>query len=620
MDAVTLTAAERLLLTRVLDLRLSLSRKSTPMLQPLSFYSSELKGTKQIAGTLDAVATTGKLADDKTSRDRYFNSLSNQGLVDGSSLSPKLTPLADFYLSAWNTDKSDTFWRGAGGNAVELNVIRALVDQMRSGNLVSDVFKLVWFNAQTFFDNVPPPALAEVLPYPMRLLALFRINSHGWEIARYFRLSADERAQFDEAFAKVRPSDQWTPSKQIETAAAQYKDAARTIQADVRFRISGFLNAFDQLRTDLGADLPRLDRQLVLRSSTSAGAGAKKLGSNGGVSLGTGSLPHPHQLIVTGCPGSGKSYYVDQLIQSTGCTVFRTQFHPESSFFDFVGAYKPQPVYEAVDPAHQLEEGDGKRFGRGRPIIDYRFVPGPLTSGLAHALANPNENVVVLIEEINRGNAAAIFGDTLQLLDRDETGASRYGVTASPDIRSYFAGIGQPLETIRLPGNLYLWATMNSADQGVFPLDTAFRRRWNYVYKGYTEPCLYPEELARIRYADQVYPWDVFRRALNDKLVELGIHEDKLIGPYFLTSDQLRNPESILEKLFLYLWDDVLRFRQDSLFTKKSFSLVGALWTNGAGSPLQLTLSSPIAEPVVAEPGEEPFDSQSPSAGQVAQA
>jgi len=184
----------------------------------------------------------------------------------------------------------------------------------------------------------------------------------------------------------------------------------------------------------------------------------------------------------------------------------------------------------------------------------------------------------------------------LQLLDRDETGASRYQIEATLEQRAFFAALQLERDTIRLPPNLYLWATMNSADQGVFPLDTAFRRRWNYVYKGYTESCAYPPECALVRYGGRHYGWDAFRGAINDFLISVGIHEDKLIGPYFLTLPQLSDPNAILEKLFLYLWDDVLRFRQESLFIGKSFSAVGVGWANGHGEPLKLTIPEPVSE------------------------
>ncbi|APW41391.1 AAA family ATPase [Rhodoferax saidenbachensis] len=595
-----ITDEDRLALTKVLDFRTSLTRKNTPKLLPLSLYSSELKGREQIAGCLRDIRENRPLADTKSSRDRYFNSLSNQGLAQGTSSTPVLTDLSNYYLKPLDQGANSEFWKGDGGEAVELDVIRVLADRMRRGEEVGDFFKAAWYGAQTFFDYVPEEVLSSVLANKERLLDLFRINSNGWEIARYFLLTEQEREQFEAAFAKVQPTSDWSPTHPIEVGAAKYKDAANTIQSDARFRISGFLNAYNHLRKDLESNLPRLDRKLMVRVGAS--------GSGGG---GTPSRPlidtdinpatpldYPHQLIVTGCPGSGKSYHVNRITANADC-VIRTQFHPESSFFDFVGAYKPQPVYEPFNTAQPLEEGDGTVGKRGRPLIDYRFVPGPFMRGLTRALAHPEENVVVLIEELNRGNAAAILGDVLQLLDRSDDGWSRYPIEASPEQRAYFASIGLVLDSIRLPANFYLWATMNSADQGVFPLDTAFRRRWSYVYKGYTEPCAYAPEVAVIGYGGKRYDWDSFRGTVNDHLIEQGIHEDKLIGPYFLSELQLADPEAILQKLFLYLWDDVLRFRQDSLFLAKSFSAIAASWNSGAGTPLNLTLSAPLAEPAI---------------------
>jgi 5-methylcytosine-specific restriction enzyme B len=594
MAQLTLTAAEQLALSRVLELQLSVTRKGTPLLLPLSFYTSELKGTKQIAALLTAVRNGEPLSENEVSRARYFNTLSNQGLLHGTAASPVLTPTAQYYLQAVDAGADDEFWRGDGGNSVELEVIRILVEQMSGGTPVSDVAKAIWFNVQSFFDQMPPEEWDGVLSDRDRLLFLFRINSAGWEIARYFRLSTSQRGEFDKAFAKVLPSDEWSPKAPIDVAAAQYKDAAEVIQSDVRFRISGFTNAYRKLRDELGPELPRLDRLLEMKKGVQAVTPFGSLTAKNVTPSTATALTHPRQLIVTGCPGSGKSYYVGGLINSEKCAVFRTQFHPESSYFDFVGAYKPQPIYELPNESSPLQEGDGSKYSRGRPLIDYRFAPGPLMRALLYAYTRPAENVIVLIEELNRGNPAAILGDMLQLLDRDDTGKSRYSVIATPEIQSYFLMHGVSVESVYLPANLYMWATMNSADQGVFPLDSAFRRRWSYVYKGYTEPCLYPATSARITYGGQQYAWDDFRGAINQRLIDLGIHEDKLIGPYFLTVEQLASPTSVLEKLLLYLWDDVLRFRQDNIFVAKSFSLVASAWANGSGTPMSLTLPAPL--------------------------
>jgi 5-methylcytosine-specific restriction protein B len=399
---------------------------------------------------------------------------------------------------------------------------------------------------------------------------------------------------------KVPQTDSWSPAAPIEIAAAKYKDAGAVIQDDVRYRISGFLNAYAKLKAELGSNLPYFDRDYVLRANGGSDSGPDDIADKPLNVHPPTFLTHPHQLIVTGCPGSGKSYFVDQLLQAQPCKVFRTQFHPESSFFDFVGAYKPQPVYEAPDPATPLLQGDNSTFGRGRPLIDYRFVPGPLMQGVAYAYSHPGEHVIVLIDELNRGNAAAILGDILQLLDRDGSGFSRYAIKASQEIKSFFSDQGLTVDELRLPSNLYLWATMNSADQGVFPLDTAFRRRWSYVYKGYSEPCLYSDSTV-ITYGGESYQWDLFRSALNSKLIELGIHEDKLIGPYFLTEAQIADSKSVLEKLFLYIYDDVLRFRQDTFFVVKSFSLVADNWKAGMGKPLKIDLPMPISVPPLDE-------------------
>lgn len=592
---MALTTAERLALTKVLDYQVSQTRKRTPRLLPLSLYSSELKGREQIAGSLNNIRAGKPLSNNSISRERYFNSLSNQGLAEGSAAAPKLTALSKHYLDPYDVPVEKAFWQGDGGDKIEVEIVRDLAKKLASGETVADAFKIAWYGAQTFFDYVPESEVPNVLADREQLWLLFRLNSNGWEIGRYFQLSVAERKEFEAAFEKVSATGTSKTLDPIELAAGKYKEAAQSIQKDVRFRISGFLKAYDQLRSQLGADLPRLDRKLVVRVGAKGGAGTPSAPLVDQAEDETKLLQHPHQLIVTGCPGSGKSYYIDKIAAEADFLV-RTQFHPESSFFDFVGAYKPQPLYEQYDEGNPLLEGDGSVGKRGRPLIDYRFVPGPFIRGLTRALLNPGENVVVLIEELNRGNAAAILGDVLQLLDRGEDGSSRYEIEATAEQRAYFASVGVPIEAIKLPANFYIWATMNSADQGVFPLDTAFRRRWSYVYKGYTEPCQYPIELATILYGGVRYSWDSFRNAVNDHLIQHGIHEDKLIGPYFLTVSQLSDPGEILQKLFLYLWDDVLRFRQDSLFASKSFSGVITAWSAGAGAPLNMEMPAPIPE------------------------
>lgn len=365
-----LTDTDRLALTKVLDFKVLLTRKNTPKLLPLSLYSSELKGREQIAGCLMSIRDGKPLSETHRSRDRYFNSLSNQYLAQGSALVPELTTLSNYYLDAMERGVNGTFWQSNDGDDIEYKVIREIVHTMRQGTAVGGFFKAAWYGAQTFFDYVPDDELPGILADRDRLLFLFRINSNGWEIARYFQLSEQERKAFEEAFAKVRPSDAWSPKAPIEIAAAKYKDAAEQVQSDVRFRISAFLKAYDRLRTELGIGLPRLDRKLIVRIGTDLNGVTSPVLLINALTEPAAPLAHPHQLIITGCPGSGKSYYADRLIKEADY-VIRTQFHPESSFFDFVGAYKPQPVYEPINDKHPLEEGDGTVGKRGKPLIDY---------------------------------------------------------------------------------------------------------------------------------------------------------------------------------------------------------------------------------------------------------
>lgn len=238
--------------------------------------------------------------------------------------------------------------------------------------------------------------------------------------------------------------------------------------------------------------------------------------------------------IVFGAPGTGKSHRLKkdagQLIDRNGGTFERVTFHPDYTYSQFVGTYKP--------------------VSRGGDI-EYEFVPGPFMRIYAEALESgrgiaPKPHLL-LIEEINRAKVAAVFGDVFQLLDRDENGVSEYEIHASEDIRRYLADQlgGEPdnYKKIQLPDNMFIWATMNSADQGVFAMDTAFKRRWNFEYIGINEN----DKDIRCgvmlgEHSEAVFTdWNRLRRALNDKLAyEYKVNEDKLMGPYFLSKDVIR--------------------------------------------------------------------------------
>lgn len=263
---------------------------------------------------------------------------------------------------------------------------------------------------------------------------------------------------------------------------------------------------------------------------------------------------HPHNRIVYGAPGTGKSYLLKQQTDDFSSEqVERVTFHPEYTYFDFVGSYKPVMVEQ-----------------EGKEVIAYRFEAGPFAKILKKALAASGSKYLLVIEEINRARAAAVFGDLFQLLDRDSEGRSEYGITPARDLANYLTrdnedGDGVELEggKLYLPDNLYIWATMNSADQGVFPLDTAFKRRWSFEYipidnneDKITGPCS--------------AKWNEIRKHVNKLLQEAGINEDKQMGAFFLKGEELATERNFLnaikEKVIMYLYEDAARHQRGQIF------------------------------------------------------
>lgn len=300
-----------------------------------------------------------------------------------------------------------------------------------------------------------------------------------------------------------------------------------------------------------------------------------------------------YQRIFFGAPGTGKSYELNEEAKEYfGNNYERVTFHPNYMYGNFVGAFKPFPkVLQNSDGSIKKDED-----GNIQEKITYEYIPGVLMKQLVKALKNENENYLLLIEEINRANVAAVFGDIFQLLDRSGNGQSEYVIATSKELQEFlkkeFDGcqlsenvkqnLGDSYSRLYLPSNLYIWATMNSADQGVMPMDTAFRRRWEFRYLGIDEAAdSNKEKFNTYKFkinAAEIVNWDEFMRELNRKLSNLNIPEDKLIGPYFISKSVLEGAdldkltETIKNKVLMYLYEDAAKAYKPLLFAEGKYS------------------------------------------------
>ena len=272
--------------------------------------------------------------------------------------------------------------------------------------------------------------------------------------------------------------------------------------------------------------------------------------------------------IIFGAPGTGKSFQLKE--ESTKDSPFekieRVTFHPDYSYGQFVGNYKP------------VSDNEGR--------IRYEYVPGPFMRTLVKALESGKneesaEKFLLIVEEINRAKVAAVFGDMFQLLDRTDAGDSVYEIQASEDVRRYLArelgGTKENYTSIKIPNNMYIWATMNSADQGVFPMDTAFKRRWEFTYLSINanEKKIAIEDLPIINGDAKIIKWNILRKSINNMLLkECKVNEDKLLGPFFISGEVFENSTSNPDEFFnafnskvlMYLFEDAGKMHQKKLF------------------------------------------------------
>lgn len=259
---------------------------------------------------------------------------------------------------------------------------------------------------------------------------------------------------------------------------------------------------------------------------------------------------------------------------------------------------------DGTDTDNTVERNHGKAIrpylnlqpGNGGKEISYEYVPGPFMRIYTQAINHPEEKYLLLIEEINRANVAAVFGDVFQLLDR-KSGVSEYPIATSEDIKAFLMNNLECLkgkridefsdeesrlyQEMRIPNNMFIWATMNSADQGVFPMDTAFKRRWEFEYIGVDDGAKEVEKYI-IPIGDKEHrkyvKWNDLRERINDILVsdECKVNEDKLLGPFFISKNMLEsaceNEERFIKafesKVIMYLFEDAVKMRPKNIFKK----------------------------------------------------
>ena len=306
----------------------------------------------------------------------------------------------------------------------------------------------------------------------------------------------------------------------------------------------------------------------------------------------------PLQQIFYGAPGTGKSHAINEL--TAGKDVIRTTFHPDTDYSTFVGAYKPTtksvPVTTVIGTNAVPVIYNGKEMMEDKIVYEYvsqAFLQAYVAAWRKYCDVQEGEEPVdefLVIEEINRGNCAQIFGDLFQLLDRGDEGFSEYPIKADSDMKKLlekeFEGLeiknkeginalfkgGKDIvaevlagDILLLPNNLYIWATMNTSDQSLFPIDSAFKRRWDWNYV----PISNAGKNWMIEVNGAQYDWWKFLEAINDKVYHATYSEDKKLGYFFCKAkDGVISADKFVSKVIFYLWNDVFK---DSEFEGDTF-------------------------------------------------
>lgn len=351
---------------------------------------------------------------------------------------------------------------------------------------------------------------------------------------------------------------------------------------------NGTVTALERRTGDLDAYQKRVD--MFLRLSATKVVGLEDLEAEGGLeqdNLEDIRVTGGTNVLLYGVPGAGKSWTIAHEYCNDESRMERLVFHPDYTYSDFIGQILPN-----------VSEG----------IVSYSFTPGPFTALLKKAYLNPDTEYFLVIEEINRGNAPAIFGEVFQLLDRktevSETdddgypiGTSEYGITNVNIAKIVY---GNPSHKVRIPSNMSIIGTMNTSDQNVFTLDTAFQRRWDMRMIENSFEDVNPT-FANHAILDTEVTWRVFCTAINDIILEKNVRltssEDKRLGTYFVhlrdliydknaDDEQLgeferakarRSNSQFPEKVLKYLWDDAFKFSREDVFDVGQYNSLEAV-------------------------------------------
>ncbi len=281
----------------------------------------------------------------------------------------------------------------------------------------------------------------------------------------------------------------------------------------------------------------------------------------------------PLQQIYFGAPGTGKSHAIKVKTEAYKDTTIRTTFHPDSDYASFVGCYKPsmRSVKQTyINEGEQKPVLNAQKEQVSKDEIVYAYTPQAFLQAYTLAWQRQQDNtpVFLIIEEINRGNCAQIFGDLFQLLDRDANGYSEYAIRADRDMQDYlrrtlgdYAALPATIasgEELQLPPNLHIWATMNTSDQSLFPIDSAFKRRWQWKYCPITDM---PNLNYKIDVDGEAYPWWEVIERINQEIENVTKSEDKKLGYFFVTPEQgdTISADTFVNKVVFYLWNDVFK-------------------------------------------------------------